>query len=104
MFYLNQTKMKKTILKLGILSLSLIGAFFVNVSEVEADCTLTTAAGTDGRCFTKDGEYVCLERDEDTHCFVSDADPSKPVVGGWCYITGTACPCYFINDYSIKSF
>lgn len=73
--------MKKTILKLGILGLSLIGAFFVNVSEVEADCTLTMTPNTDGRCFIKDGEYVCLERAEDTHCFVSDSDPDDPVIG-----------------------
>ncbi|GMQ26139.1 hypothetical protein Aoki45_28210 [Algoriphagus sp. oki45] len=42
-----------------------------SVNFVKADCTLTTAPGTDGRCFTRDGEYVCLERSEDTQCFVS---------------------------------
>lgn len=77
--------MKTTIVKVGILFMIFFGAFFVNVSEVEADCTLTTAEGTDGRCFLKDGEYACLERDEDTHCFVPDddeeTDPDDPVIG-----------------------
>ncbi|TDQ14787.1 hypothetical protein DFQ04_3381 [Algoriphagus boseongensis] len=42
-----------------------------SVNFVKADCTLTSSQGTDGRCFLRDGEYVCLERSEDTTCFVS---------------------------------
>jgi hypothetical protein len=76
--------MKKTILKLGVLSFFLFGAFFINVSEVEADCNLTTTKGTDGRGFLKVGEFACLERDEDTTCFIPDddeeTDPDDPVI------------------------
>tara|TARA_B100000965_G_scaffold406432_1_gene445323 strand:+ start:2434 stop:2655 length:222 start_codon:yes stop_codon:yes gene_type:complete len=47
----------------------LIGFFLVpNLSN--ADCTLTTAEGTDGRCFLSGGEYKCKAREEDKHCFV----------------------------------
>lgn len=56
----------KSIIKASFL-LMILGS----VNFVKADCTLTTAPGTDGRCFTRDGEYVCLERSEDTQCFVS---------------------------------
>ncbi|WP_133557935.1 hypothetical protein [Algoriphagus boseongensis] len=56
----------KSIIKASFL-LMVLGS----VNFVKADCTLTSSQGTDGRCFLRDGEYVCLERSEDTTCFVS---------------------------------
>ncbi|MGY6560198.1 MAG: hypothetical protein ACXIT9_13040 [Nitritalea sp.] len=47
-----------------------VGFFFVSF-ETTADCTLTTKTGTDGRCFMVDGEFTCLERSEDNHCFTN---------------------------------
>jgi hypothetical protein len=77
--------MNKAILKIGVLGFSIVGCFFVNISNINADCTLTSTNGTDGRCFSQDGEYICLERAEDQHCFVSDEGGGgtiDPVVGG----------------------
>jgi hypothetical protein len=78
-----KVNMRKTILKFGILSVITFGTYFINVSEVKADCTMTSTLGTDGRCFSSDGEYVCLERSEDRHCFVPDTGgETPPVIGG----------------------
>lgn len=41
---------------------------FLGFQVALADCTLTTSPGTNGRCFIQDGEYVCLDREEDTNC------------------------------------
>lgn len=63
----------KSIVKAVLLMVMLVSANYVN-----ADCTLTSSDGTDVRCFLQDGEYVCLERAEDTHCFTSSGtDPGS---------------------------
>lgn len=49
---------------------SAISMIAFGYSNVNADCTLTTNPETDGRCFFVNGEYECLERTEDTNCFV----------------------------------
>jgi hypothetical protein len=53
---------------------SLFGVMALNAPATEANCNMTSAAGTDGRCFNVDGEFDCLERTEDEHCF-TDAEP-----------------------------
>lgn len=83
-FRIHETRvMNKIILKIGVLCLGIFGTFFINVSEVSADCTMTSRKGTDGRCFSSDGEFICLERSEDQHCFVSGGGGvTPPVIGG----------------------
>lgn len=58
----------KNLVKTGLLSAFLFAPVFLNAQA--STCTLTTAEGTDWRCFKVNGEFTCLERDEDTSCFV----------------------------------
>lgn len=51
--------MKKLILKLGILSLGMFGAFFVSTSEVEAQ-TMTCSLVPGSRTLTSDGYWCAL--------------------------------------------
>jgi hypothetical protein len=72
--------MKKTILKLGILGLSLIGAFFVNVSEVDAQtmtCTLVEGSIT----LTSDGYYCALYDCPNGETVQACNLPEVPVIG-----------------------
>jgi hypothetical protein len=50
--------------------------------DLNADCTMTTQQGTNGRCFLvhKGGtsQFKCLPRDEDTHCFIDEDETIDP--------------------------
>lgn len=70
----------KTLLKLSFV-IAIFSMGLINYAK--ADCTLTTSPGTDGRCFTVNGEYKYLAREEDRTCFTSsNTDPGDPGVGG----------------------
>jgi len=66
--------------KLG--PLVLFVCLFILSIDLNADCTLTTQQGADGRCFkvTQNGieQYKCLPREEDTHCFVDKDETIDP--------------------------
>jgi hypothetical protein len=66
MFNLNYKNMKSRI-TLVIASLAM---FVIGSPNANADCTLTTKPGVNGRCFNENGEFVCLERDEDQSCII----------------------------------
>jgi hypothetical protein len=57
------------------------GSFFMNISAVEADCTLNTALGFKGWYFQKVVGLVRLGKDEYTYYLVSDS--TETVVGEW---------------------
>jgi hypothetical protein len=69
----------KSLLKISLFTLVLSANYF-SPNIAKADCTLTNTQGTDGRCFTQSGQYVCLAREEDQQCFVKTSD--DPSIGG----------------------
>jgi hypothetical protein len=67
----------------NLLKICLLTVLLGPINFAKADCTLTSKPGTDGRCFQVNGEYQCLQREEDTSCFtVAETDPTDPGVGG----------------------
>jgi hypothetical protein len=68
----------KSFLKILLFSI-VFSANYFSPNTAKADCTMTNRLGTDGRCFTQNGEYVCLARAEDQHCFTTTIEPG---VGG----------------------
>ena len=68
----------KSFLKILLFSI-VFSANYFSPNTAKADCTMTNRLGTDGRCFTQNGEYVCLARAEDQHCFTTTIAPG---VGG----------------------
>jgi len=72
--------MKRSVLKIGILAFGFFGAFFVNVSEVEAQtmtCTLVEGSIT----LTSDGYYCALYDCPNGETVQSCNLPEVPVVG-----------------------
>jgi hypothetical protein len=62
---------KLQMIALTVLMLGGSTVFFTNTNNVQADCTLTTASETDGRCFMEGRDFACLAREEDPNCFVN---------------------------------
>jgi len=69
----------KSLLKIFLFTF-VFSANYFNLNIAKADCTLTNTSGTDGRCFSQNGGYVCLARAEDQQCFVKTSD--DPSIGG----------------------
>jgi hypothetical protein len=72
--------MKKAILKLGILGLSLIGTFFVNVSEVEAQ-TMSCTLDPDSITYFPDGMVCALYDCPNGETVQACNLPEVPVIG-----------------------
>lgn len=59
--------------KITALFFSMLAIAGISTTKLDAQCTMTTSEGVNGQCIYSDVlyNYICLERVNNTHCFIN---------------------------------